>query len=126
MELLDHPAGCVDGLPCRFDKERRSHLRGRGRRPAVQALRRPDEAGDVVAERMQPLEVRRSVELPPQGPLAQVMPLGEEPGPLVEASDLLPAELVHEGLESRVRRQDREPDEPIVLRDSAGHLVGQV
>jgi hypothetical protein len=74
---------------------------------------------------MQPLKVRRSVELLPQGPLAQVVPLGEEPGPLVEASDLLPAELVHHGLEGRVRRQDREPGEPLVLRGSAGHLVGQ-
>ena len=58
--------------------------------------------------------------------LAQVVPLGQEPGPLVEASDLLPAELVHQGLEGRVRRQDREPGEPLVLRGSASHLVGQV
>lgn len=49
----------------------------------------------------------------------------EESGPFVEASDLLPAELVHQGLEGRVRRQDREPGEPLVLRGSAGHLVGQ-
>ena len=38
--------------------------------------------------------------------------LGEEPGPLVEALDLLPAELVHQGLKDRVGRQDRERGEP--------------
>src|SRR6266498_3383938 len=74
---------------------------------------------------MQSLQVWGGLELPPQGPLAQVVPLGEEPGPLVEALDLLPAELVHQGLEGRVGSQDRERGEPLVLRGSPGHVVGQ-
>jgi hypothetical protein len=112
MKLLDHPAGCVDRPTCRLDREHLGHLRRRGRRTAVEPLRRPAEAGDPVPERMQTLQVRRGVELSPQGPLAQVVPLGEEPGPLVEVLDLLPAELVHQGLENRVGRQDRERGVP--------------
>jgi hypothetical protein len=73
---------------------------------------------------MQSLEVWRGVELPPQGPLADVVPLGEESGPFVETSDLLPAELVHKGLEGRVSREDREHGEPLVLSGAAGHVVG--
>ena len=91
----------------------------------VEPLRWPAEAGDPVPERMQSLQVRRGVELPSQGSLAQVVPLGEEPGPLVEALDLLPAELVHQGLKGRVGGQDRERGEPLVLTGSPGHVVGQ-
>jgi hypothetical protein len=44
---------------------------------------------------------------------------------LVEALDLLPTELVHQGLEDRVGSQDRERGEPLVLGGSPGHVVGQ-
>jgi hypothetical protein len=39
--------------------------------------------------------------------------------------DLLPAELVNQGLKDRVGRKDRERGEPLVLRGTPSHVVGQ-
>jgi len=74
---------------------------------------------------VEPLEVGRRLELLPEGPFAQVVPLGQEPGPVVEALDPLTAKPVHQGLESCVGCEDRQGRVTRILGGSTDHLLGQ-
>jgi hypothetical protein len=116
---LHCPPGCLRPEPAGRDFGRR---RGGA---TVQAFRLAAGAQEGVAKRVEPLEAGRRLELPPEGPLAQVVPLGQEPAPVVEARDPLTAKPVHQGLESSVGCQDRQGRVTGILGGPTGHLLGQ-
>src|SRR5438046_1799111 len=95
VELGDHPTGRLQGPPGFLRSDRPGGLGGRGGGPAVKPLRVPPVSDHRVTEGLEPLEVGTGLKLASDGSLAQVVPLGEEPGPVVEAADDLAAQAVH-------------------------------
>ncbi len=101
IELSDQPPSPLHSPP----RIHRSHFgRGfRGRRcgATVQPLRFAPRPERRVAKGLQALQVAGGLELPSERPLAEIVPLRQEPRAVVEARDFLPAQLVHQGFEGR-------------------------
>ena len=105
MELPDHPPGCLYGPPSRLRAVNvGGNFRRRGSGTAVQPLGLSAVTDDGVPHGLQALQVGGRLQLPPQNPLAEVMPLRKEPGPVVEALNLYAPEAVDRGFEGGMRR----------------------
>jgi len=124
MELRDHVAGGVHGPQGGLGVQMLRNRRWWARCPAVQPFRLALIADEGISDRLQPLEIGRGIELAAEHPLAEVVPLREEPGPELEARDLPGAGLVDEGLQGSVRGQDRQAGLLLALAGQSRHLIG--
>src|SRR5688500_6237862 len=87
VELGDHSAGRLYRPPGLFGADCPQCLGRRGGGPAVQPLGVAAVSDHRVTEGMEPLEIGSRLQLASDGSLAEVVPFGEEPGPVVEAAD---------------------------------------
>ena len=88
MELGDHSPGRLHSPPRFPGPDFGRDLRRRRQGPAVEPLGLAPEPERRVAQGLQTLQVGRRLELASERSLAEIVPLRQEPSPVVETRDL--------------------------------------
>ena len=124
VEFGDHSPGRLHSPP-RFPGPDLGRDRRRRRlRPAVQPLGPAAEPERRVAKGLQAFQVGRRLELASERSLAQIVPLRQEPSPVVEAGDLFSPHSVHESLQGALRCQHCGHRPAPTITRTGGQLVG--
>jgi hypothetical protein len=124
VELGDHSPGRLHSPPRFPGPDFGRDLRRRCLGPAVQPLWLAPEPERRVAKALQALQVGRRLELPSERSLAEIVPLRQEPSPVVEARDLFSPHLVHQSLQGAVRCQHCGHRPAPTITRTGGELVG--